>query len=82
MSDVHDMTSQMAKELMQGIRDNVRISRKLKKMAIINRIVEKQTCSRPVEEAMEASAEQPSRVSGIHGTIRPRPEFCGAGTRS
>lgn len=37
MSDVQDMTSLMAKELMQGIRDNVEdIAAAFKKMAIIN----------------------------------------------
>lgn len=37
MSDVQDMTSQMAKELMQGIRDNVEdIAESFKKMAIVN----------------------------------------------
>ena len=37
MSDVQDMTSQMAKELMQGIRDNVEdIAASFKKMAVIN----------------------------------------------
>ena len=37
MSDVQDMTSQMAKELMLGIRDNVEdISSSFKKMAIVN----------------------------------------------
>ena len=37
MSDVQDMTSQMAKELMLGIRDNVEdVSAAFKKMAIVN----------------------------------------------
>ena len=37
MSDVKDMTSQMAKELMLGIRDNVEdIAAAYKRMAIIN----------------------------------------------
>lgn len=37
MSDVQDMTSQMAKELMQGIRDNVEdIATCFKKMAFVN----------------------------------------------
>ncbi len=37
MSDVQDMTSQMAKELMLGIKDNVEdIAATFKKMAIIN----------------------------------------------
>ena len=37
MSDVRDMTSQMAKELAQGIKDNVEdIAAAFKKMAIIN----------------------------------------------
>lgn len=37
MSDVQDMTSQMAKELMLGIRDNVEdIAASFKKMAILN----------------------------------------------
>ena len=37
MSDVRDMTSQMAKELAQGIKDNVEdIAAAFKKMAVIN----------------------------------------------
>lgn len=37
MSDVQDMTSQMAKELMLGIRDNVEdVASAFKRMAIIN----------------------------------------------
>ncbi|MEG2679268.1 MAG: hypothetical protein RR949_04945, partial [Oscillospiraceae bacterium] len=37
MSDVQDMTSQMAKELMAGIRDNVEdIAASFKKMAVLN----------------------------------------------
>ena len=37
MSDVQDMTSQMAKELMLGIRDNVEdVAASFKKMAIVN----------------------------------------------
>ena len=37
MSDVEDMTSQMAKELMLGIKDNVEdIAAAFKKMAIVN----------------------------------------------
>ena len=37
MSDVKDLTSQMAKELAQGIKDNVEdIATAFKKMAIIN----------------------------------------------
>ncbi len=59
MSDVHDMTSQMAKELMQGIRDNVEnIAASFKKMAIINPNREKaKPVPRPVDEAVEAPAE-------------------------
>jgi len=52
MSDVQDMTSQMAKELMQGIRDNVEdIAASFKKMAFIN--PDRNTAkakSKPVEE--------------------------------
>ena len=36
MSDVQDMTSQMAKELAQGIKDNVEDIAAFKKMAVIN----------------------------------------------
>ena len=64
MSDVQDMTSQMAKELMLGIRDNVEdIASAFKKMAFENpdRVVSEV----PAEEAAlppPAMIEQPKRV--------------------
>ncbi len=58
MSDVQDMTSQMAKELMQGIRDNVEdIAASFKKMAFINPDREKpKTVPRLVEQQVESFA--------------------------
>ena len=51
MSDVQDMTSQMAKELMLGIRDNVEdLAAAFKKMAFEN----------PDREVPEVPAEEPS----------------------
>ncbi len=54
MSDVQDMTSQMAKELMLGIRDNVEdIASTFRKMAIVNleRREPEKAVSDPVPEA-------------------------------
>ena len=68
MSDVQDMTSQMAKELMLGIRDNVEdIAAAFKKMAFENPdrevpdVPAKETSLPP--ESVPAMIEQPKRVS-------------------
>jgi len=54
MSDVKDMTSQMAKELMQGIKDNVEdIAAAFKKMAIVNPDRGPRQIPAVVEEAAE-----------------------------
>ena len=54
MSDVKDMTSQMAKELMQGIKDNVEdIAAAYKKMAIVNPDRRPRQIPAVVEEAAE-----------------------------
>ena len=54
MSDVKDMTSQMAKELMQGIKDNVEdIAAAYKKMAIVNPDRGPRQIPAVVEEAAE-----------------------------
>lgn len=63
MSDVKDLTSQMAKELAQGIRDNVEdIAAAFKKMAIINperrkkvMEVKQEAEAAPVQEAEPAA---------------------------
>ena len=64
MSDVQDMTSQMAKELMLGIRDNVEdIAAAFKKMAFEN--PDREAPEVPAEEAELPSPtmiEQPKRV--------------------
>ena len=68
MSDVQDMTSQMAKELMLGIRDNVEdIAAAFKKMAFENPDREGPTPPVVVEttlplEPTPAMIEQPKRV--------------------
>ena len=66
MSDVQDMTSQMAKELMLGIRDNVEdIASTFRKMAIVNpeRRDPKEAVSDPVPEAKPIPA--PAKTSVI-----------------
>ena len=67
MSDVQDMTSQMAKELMLGIRDNVEdIAAAFKKMALEN--PDRKVPDVPAEETslppktVPARIEQPKRV--------------------
>lgn len=67
MSDVRDMTSQMAKELAAGIRDNVEdIAAAFKKMAIIN--PERKRPAQPVvkenalPEPKETSADEGNRT--------------------
>ena len=67
MSDVQDMTSQMAKELMLGIRDNVEdIAAAFKKMAFEN--PDREVPEVPAEEtslpleSVPARIEQPKRV--------------------
>ena len=64
MSDVQDMTSQMAKELMLGIRDNVEdIAAAFKKMAFEN--TDREVPEGPAKEAalpLPAMIEQPKRV--------------------
>ena len=67
MSDVQDMTSQMAKELMLGIRDNVEdIAAAFRKMAFENPdrevpdVPAKETSLPP--ESVPAMIEQPKRV--------------------
>lgn len=61
MSDVQDMTSQMAKELMLGIRDNVEdIASAFKKMAIINP-GRSEPKAESAAEASETAADPPAR---------------------
>ena len=71
MSDVQDMTSQMAKELMLGIRDNVEdIAAAFKRMAVIN-----PGRNRPKEEpgTAEAAAEPQARDLPGSGACRAGP---------
>ena len=71
MSDVRDMTSQMAKELAQGIKDNVEdIAAAFKKMAIINPnrpkvavATQKQTSLPMVPPVQSAVNQQPDPTS-------------------
>lgn len=64
MSDVKDMTSQMAKELMQGIKDNVEdVAAAFKKMAIINPDRNRNTPTQPKPEPQ--ASEQPSVVAVV-----------------
>lgn len=70
MSDVKDMTSQMAKELAQGIKDNVEdIASAFKKMAIINpnrhRIEAEQAVTVEAPEQAPITAEQPADDFGV-----------------
>ncbi|MBP5717959.1 MAG: hypothetical protein J6X53_03130, partial [Abditibacteriota bacterium] len=61
MSDVKDMTSQMAKELMMGIRDNVEdIAASFKKMAIVNpgRREQPEANALPAPEVAESPASE------------------------
>ena len=66
MSDVKDMTSQMAKELMLGIRDNVEdIAAAYKRMAIINtdrRLRQAQVIEEPVAPEEPTAATAPCRI--------------------
>lgn len=58
MSDVQDMTSQMAKELMLGIRDNVEdIASAFQKMAFVN--TEREQPALPTEKALPEAAPMP-----------------------
>ena len=61
MSDVKDMTSQMAKELMMGIKDNVEdIAASFKKMAIVNpgRKEQSEAKALPAPEVAESPASE------------------------
>ena len=62
MSDVQDLTSQMAKELIQGIRDNVEdIAASFKKMAFLNPDRKEKPIPRPVRDT-QAQAVEPIDV--------------------
>lgn len=64
MSDVQDMTSQMAKELMQGIRDNVEdIASSFKKMSIIN--LDRNKPKAELSPAVPAQTEAPKTVAEV-----------------
>ena len=67
MSDVKDLTSQMAKELAQGIKDNVEdIAAAFKKMAIINPERKKKTVEiRQEAEAAPVQESEPAVVSAF-----------------
>jgi len=78
MSDVQDMTSQMAKELVNGIKDNVEdVAAAFKKMAIINS--HQQQDEKPAEAVTEEATEHevlsviPRRAMEIkEAEIKPR----------
>ena len=70
MSDVRDMTSQMAKELAAGIRDNVEdIAAAFKKMAIINPS-RKETIQEEAEAAAESLPEPESVPAPSVSSVR------------
>ena len=72
MSDVQDMTSLMAKELMQGIRDNVEdIAAAFKKMAIINPDRNRETLSAGMAAPGECI---PSKETKTHQVPQPQAE--------
>lgn len=72
MSDVQDMTSQMAKELMLGIRDNVEdIAASFKKMAIVN-TERREKASLPEAAATAAEPVFPEAVAVIPVARPPR----------
>ena len=73
MSDVQDMTSQMAKELMLGIKDNVEdIAATFKKMAIINphRTVKQLPEPVTVQEERAVEVPQPESVRAADTAAR------------
>ena len=70
MSDVRDMTSQMAKELMLGIKDNVEdVAAAFKKMAIIN--PDRHQSAPALPEPGEQETEQTATVAVIAAPVRP-----------
>lgn len=71
MSDVKDLTSQMAKELAQGIRDNVEdIAAAFKKMAIINPDRKRAQQSQPDSAAASVSQSVPAEQGPISDDLR------------
>ena len=71
MSDVKDLTSQMAKELAQGIRDNVEdIAAAFKKMAIINPNRKRAQQSQPDSAAASVSQSVPAEQGPISDDLR------------
>ena len=76
MSDVRDMTSQMAKELAQGIKDNVEdIAAAFKKMAVINperrkKIIEVRQETEPVLLQNSVPVEEPVRIQTVQAEAR------------
>ena len=69
MSDVRDMTSQMAKELMLGIKDNVEdVAAAFKKMAIVNPDRHKSEPALP--GTGETEAEQAATVAVFAAPVR------------
>ena len=76
MSDVRDMTSQMAKELAQGIKDNVEdIAAAFKKMAVINperrkKIMEVKQKTEPVLLQNSVPVEETVRIQTVQAEAR------------
>ena len=75
MSDVQDMTSQMAKELMLGIRDNVEdIASAFKRMAVINHGRKRPEDKRPERSSEHAACQRDGESASSSGAPRrPRP---------
>ncbi len=75
MSDVQDMTSQMAKELVNGIKDNVEdVAAAFKKMAIIN---SRQQEEKPVEAVAEEASDTEDQVQDTPVFVLARPAVKG-----
>lgn len=86
MSDVQDMTSQMAKELMLGIRDNVEdIAAAFKKMSFEN--PDREVPEVPAEETslptepVPASIEPPKRAPTASKRKSCNPLWCSSSSR-
>ncbi|WP_409969878.1 helicase-related protein [Bengtsoniella intestinalis] len=72
MSDVQDMTSVMAKELMQGIRDNVDdIATAFKRMAIINPARQQIAKATPTPETIAPKTVETTSVENQHKLAHP-----------
>ncbi|MFR9537850.1 MAG: helicase-related protein [Rikenellaceae bacterium] len=72
MSDVQDMTSVMAKELMQGIKDNVEdIAATFKRMAVVNPTRTKISKVMPIPETQATETVETTSVENQHKLAHP-----------